>query len=343
MRTSYVRRLRIPIRMTNTESVSLGIETAYAPTVVVMADHSSPENSRVVLEAAAAELTGAPPIRLDARDFLLGGGGRVDVRDGGRLTLTDRHGVDVTPDALVVYEIAPNDRQRFEQFQAVLRRSTVSCLGAGNAQAWRDATDKERTVARFVADNVRHAETIALHRPSRSAAVAAFDQLGRNVWARPTKGTGGQDVFHVDNPAKLLDALDFYAAIDQDWLVSRDAGNWNEDGLRHQFRVIVLGERVVRVSEHIQDDPEMPCNRVRGARTLTRPVESLPAEFHALAVAATRSLGLHLGGVDLSIENGGMVFEVNVHPVLGMRTGLESVAIPFVAEHLAAAATTRVP
>ncbi len=326
--------------MTNTETVCLDIESAYAPTIAVMTDHCSPEDSHVVIEAAVAELTGAHPIQLDARDFMLGGAGGVAIRDGGRLALTDRHGLQVTPDVLIVYQIDPDDRQLFEPFQAVLQSSTVSCLGAGNVQAWRDATDKSRTVARFVADKVRHAETIALQRPSRSAAFAAFDRLGGDVWARPTKGTRGHDVFHIDTSAKLLDALDYYAAIEQDWLVSRDAGNWNQDRRRHQFRVIVLGERVIRVSEHVQDDPDMPCNRGRGAHTQTLPVQSLPAEFHTLAIAATKSLGLPFGGVDLSIENGGMVFEVNVHPALSMHTSLESVAIPFVAEHLAQMAMT---
>jgi glutathione synthase/RimK-type ligase-like ATP-grasp enzyme len=53
-----------------------------------------------------------------------------------------------------------------------------------------------------------------------------------------------------------------------------------------------------------------------------------------LAVSATRSLGLPFGGVDLTIENGGVVFEVNVHPVLDVPGGLETLAIPFVRAHL---------
>jgi hypothetical protein len=45
-------------------------------------------------------------------------------------------------------------------------------------------------------------------------------------------------------------------------------------------------------------------------------------------------LGLPVGGVDLATENGGVVFEVNVHPTLDVPGGLESVAIPFVQVHL---------
>jgi hypothetical protein len=45
-------------------------------------------------------------------------------------------------------------------------------------------------------------------------------------------------------------------------------------------------------------------------------------------------LGLPFGGVDLATENGGVVFEVNVHLTLDVPGGLESVAIPFVQAHL---------
>ncbi|MGH3669264.1 MAG: hypothetical protein ACRDSH_01315, partial [Pseudonocardiaceae bacterium] len=63
------------------------------------------------------------------------------------------------------------------------------------------------------------------------------------------------------------------------------------------------------------------------------PTEDLPPQYHHLAIAATQSLGLPFGGVDLATENGGVVFEVNVHPMLDVPAGLETVAIPFVQAH----------
>jgi glutathione synthase/RimK-type ligase-like ATP-grasp enzyme len=54
-----------------------------------------------------------------------------------------------------------------------------------------------------------------------------------------------------------------------------------------------------------------------------------------LAVRATKSLGLPFAGVDLAMENGGVVFEVNVHPMFGSVGGMETVAIPYAAAHLA--------
>jgi glutathione synthase/RimK-type ligase-like ATP-grasp enzyme len=45
-------------------------------------------------------------------------------------------------------------------------------------------------------------------------------------------------------------------------------------------------------------------------------------------------MGLPLAGVDLAAENGGVVFEVNVHPMFGSVRGLQTVAVPYVQAHL---------
>lgn len=115
---------------------------------------------------------------------------------------------------------------------------------------------------------------------------------------------------------------------------SRDAGNFTTSGARHQFRVVVLDGRVVRACEHVQPDPDAPCNESRGATSTLLPVTEVPGRLGEIAVDATASLGLPLGGVDLASENGGVVFEVNVHPVFGSEWGLETVAIPYTRAHL---------
>ncbi|WP_433567112.1 hypothetical protein ACQP1O_19165 [Nocardia sp. CA-151230] len=74
--------------------------------------------------------------------------------------------------------------------------------------------------------------------------------------------------------------------------------------------------RVLRVVEHIQDDPDAPCNDAKGACSYLRLTASLPVDLAQLACAATRSLGLPFGGVDLCTKNAGVVFELNVHPAL---------------------------
>jgi hypothetical protein len=162
--------------------------------------------------------------------------------------------------------------------------------------------------------------------PSTDSAATSGRDRGRELEVK--------DVFHVTTIEHLHDARHHYAASGQDWLVSRDARNTGHDGLRHQFRAAVLHDRVLRVSEHVQSDPDAPCNESRGAVCTPVPVNDFPPEFAQLAISATRSLGLPFGGVDLAIENGGVVFEVNVHPVIDVSGGLETLAISIVQAHL---------
>jgi glutathione synthase/RimK-type ligase-like ATP-grasp enzyme len=66
----------------------------------------------------------------------------------------------------------------------------------------------------------------------------------------------------------------------------------------------------LRVCEHVQADPDAPCNESQGAVPTVVSVEQLALKYRRLAIAATQSLGLPFGGVDLAIENGGVIFEV---------------------------------
>jgi len=301
--------------------------------VVLITDHGLTEGSRGPLEKAVELLTGAPPLSIDARHFMSGGRGRVSFGKTGFWMEVASEGLAVSPTVLIVYEIPPADRRRLVAFQRQLSPKGPVSFGV-DPDSWCNATDKRRTVACFRRDGIAHTETIALCQPDWDTALAAFERLGQDVWARPTVGAGGTDVFHLITPTHLHAALDHYAASEQDWLLSRDARNITKDGRRHQFRVVVLHDRILRVCEHVQADPDVPCNESRGAVSTVIPTEDLPPQYRRLAVAATRSLGLPLGGVDLATENGGAVFEVNVHPTLDVPGGLETVAIPFVQAHL---------
>ncbi|WP_433665377.1 hypothetical protein ACQPW1_31605 [Nocardia sp. CA-128927] len=117
-------------------------------------------------------------------------------------------------------------------------------------------------------------------------------------------------------------------------MLTRDAQNFDEHGRRHQYRVNVLGERVLRVCEHVQHNPDAPCNEAQGAVATVLAPDALPQHLLELAIRATASVGLPLGGVDLVPERGGVVFEVNVHPVLDVPQGFETVTVPFVLAHL---------
>ncbi|MGH3939716.1 MAG: ATP-grasp domain-containing protein [Pseudonocardiaceae bacterium] len=301
--------------------------------VVVMTDHGSQEGSRGPLEKAVELLTGIPPLSIDARHFLTGGEGRVYSGGGEFWMEVTSEGFVAAPEVLVVYEIPPAQRRRLAAFQRRLHPAGPLSFNV-DPQAWRNATDKRRTVECFRRDGIPQMETIALCRPSPGAALEAFERLGGDTWARPVVGAGGNDVFHLTTREQLDTAVRYYAARDLDWLLSRDAGNVTADGRRHQFRVVVLHNRVLRVCEHVQADADAPCNELQGAISTVLPPGHLPSRYHRLAIAATQSLGLPFGGVDLAVENGGVIFEVNVHPVLNVPGGLESVAIPLVEAHL---------
>jgi len=302
-------------------------------TVVVMTDHGSGEGSRKPLEQAVALLTGAAPVAVDARHFLAGGTGQVRAGPDGWQILVPDDGLVVTPDVLVVYEIPPHRRVEFAGFLRAVPAHVPRSLGL-DPRAWHDATDKPNTVRCLRSAGVPHMETVVLTGADRADALRAFADLGGDVWARPAIGCGGRDVFHLTTRAQVLAAREHYASSAQTWMMSRDAGNVADDGSRRQYRVIVLHGRVVRVCEHIQPDPDKPANESQGAASTLVPVDALDAGYQRLAVAATRAVGLPFGGVDLAPGNGGVVFEVNVHPMLDVPGGLESVAVPYVRAHL---------
>ncbi|MFG3056392.1 RimK family alpha-L-glutamate ligase [Kitasatospora sp. NPDC048239] len=299
-----------------------------------MTDHSSTEGSRETLATAVQMLTGRTPVLFDARHFMTGGSGRIGGADGLLHIEVPSAGRAVTAEAVLVYEIPPHRRRDFTACQQRLRKHGARSFGT-DADAWRAATEKDLTVERFTRDGIPHMPTIALSRPTPEAAADAFDRLGRDVWARPTVGMGGNDVFHVTTRAQLTAAARHYGASGADWLIARDAANYNAEGRRHQYRVVVLAGRVVRAVEHVQPDPDAPCNESQGAVSTLLAEGDLPAGLAELAVRATESLGLPFAGVDLAAESGGVVFEVNVHPVFGTVGGLETVAIPYAAAHLA--------
>jgi hypothetical protein len=82
-----------------------------------MTDHGSGEGSRPLLEAAVGIVTGTCPVSIDARHFMAGANGRATAERGTlRLTVPSEDFV-TTPDVLVIYEIPPVERWRFEMFQ----------------------------------------------------------------------------------------------------------------------------------------------------------------------------------------------------------------------------------
>ncbi|MFB6889056.1 RimK family alpha-L-glutamate ligase [Kitasatospora sp. NPDC056327] len=304
-----------------------------------MTDHSSNEGSRETLADAVRRLTGRAPVLLDARHFMSGGpggpagGGRVRGSGDGVSLEVPAEGLAVAATAVLLYEIPPHRRLELADCQRAIGAHPVRSLGTA-VDGWRTATDKRLAVERFARDGVRQMPTATLSRPTAAEAGEVFARLGGDVWARPAVGMSGQDVFHVTTAAQLAEAAECYAETGTDWLLAQDARNFTADGRRHQYRITVLAGRAIRAVEHVQDDPDEPCNLARGAVSTPLPLPELPAGLADLAVAATVAVGLPFAAVDLAAESGGVVFEVNVHPAFGSPGALEAVALPYVAAHL---------
>ncbi|MGW6912757.1 ATP-grasp domain-containing protein [Kitasatospora sp. NPDC054939] len=309
--------------------------------VVLVTDHGEHEGSRAVLAEAIRRVTGEAPVCLDARRFTPTGDGLIDPAapvtgaPAGTALALEADGVRVeAPAAVVLYEIPPAARPALEPFQAALAASGVPCLGT-DAVAWRAAGDKELMVKALAAAGVRQMRSVCLAPDADPAAVlGAFEELGSDVWARPVSGMGGQDVFHVTAADVLAEVAARYAAAGERWLLTRDARNFGPSGLRHQYRVVVLRGRVIWVAEHVQPDPDAPCNVAQGATSTPLHPDALPAHLHRLASEATAAVGLPFAGVDLAAESGGVIFEVNVHPAFGAPGALEGLAVPYVQAHV---------
>ncbi|MGH8572353.1 MAG: ATP-grasp domain-containing protein, partial [Gammaproteobacteria bacterium] len=93
---------------------------------------------------------------------MTGGNGRATVERGALRLNVPSEDLVVTPEVLVVYEIPPAERRRFETFQRTLLSAGSTCLGT-DVDAWRAATDKHQTIVRFLRDGIPHMETIALY------------------------------------------------------------------------------------------------------------------------------------------------------------------------------------
>jgi glutathione synthase/RimK-type ligase-like ATP-grasp enzyme len=300
--------------------------------VVLITDHSSMEGSRHTLTAAVERLTGKRPICIDARHFMTGDTGWVARTDEDIVIGVTAEDLVVKPATVLVYEIPPASRRRFAEFQHKLQQYGIAALSS-DAEAWRNATEKDRTVSCFLRAGIPHAETIVLRRPTLVSALNAYKRLGPDVWTRPTVGVAGGDVFHITTREQLHSALLFYTERGQSWLMSRDARNITERGERQSFRIVVLHDRPLWACEHIQPNPDRPTNEAAGAASTRISLDQVPDELLHAAIAATRSVGLRFGGVDLALT-GTPVFEVNVHPVLLGDRHLEAVALPWVQAQL---------
>jgi len=131
-------------------------------------------------------VVGAPPLSIDARHFMTGGSGRVSFGRSGFWMEVPSQGLVASPEVLIVYEIPPVDRWRLVAFQRQLSPEGPLSFDV-DPDAWRNATDKRRTVDCFRRADIAQMETLALRRPDLGTALDAFERLGKFIDIRNRK------------------------------------------------------------------------------------------------------------------------------------------------------------
>jgi ribosomal protein S6--L-glutamate ligase len=138
-----------------------------------------------------------------------------------------------------------------------------------------------------------------------------LDRVGAApVIVKVLKGSQGTGVVLLREREEARRFLDIAWSQKQNLLVQRFVG----ESRGRDLRVLVLGDRAVAAMERQAEEGEFRANLHRGSRG--RAVEPR-GEAAALAVRASRAVGLQLAGVDLlPAEGGAVVLELNPSPGL---------------------------
>ncbi|MDT0426769.1 RimK family alpha-L-glutamate ligase [Streptomyces salyersiae] len=165
--------------------------------------------------------------------------------------------------------------------------------------------DKWQTSAALVARGVPTPDTTLALTPD--AALAALEQFGYPAVIKPLVGSWGRLVTRVTGPVMAAAVLEHLAALPSPQshivYVQREVAKADRD-----IRVLVVGERAVGATYRRSD--EWRTNVARGAVSERCPLDPGLTE---LAVAAAKTVGAHIAGVDLLQDPDGRltVLEVN--------------------------------
>ncbi|MYU34758.1 RimK family alpha-L-glutamate ligase [Streptomyces sp. SID8358] len=165
--------------------------------------------------------------------------------------------------------------------------------------------DKWQTSAALVARGVPTPDTSLALTPD--AALAALEQFGYPAVIKPLVGSWGRLVTRVTGPAMAAAVLEHLAALPSPQshivYVQREVAKADRD-----IRVLVVGGRAVGATYRRSD--EWRTNVARGAVSERCPLDPGLTE---LAVAAAKTVGAHIAGVDLLQDPDGRltVLEVN--------------------------------
>ncbi|MHC3462527.1 RimK family alpha-L-glutamate ligase [Streptomyces flavovirens] len=193
-------------------------------------------------------------------------------------------------------------------YRALYAASALESTGArvlNTAAAAAVCGDKWQTSAALVARGVPTPDTSLALTPD--AALAALEQFGYPAVIKPLVGSWGRLVTRVTGPAMAAAVLEHLAALPSPQshivYVQREVAKADRD-----IRVLVVGGRAVGATYRRSD--EWRTNVARGAVSERCPLDPGLTE---LAVAAAKTVGAHIAGVDLLQDPDGRltVLEVN--------------------------------
>jgi len=215
---------------------------------------------------------------------------------------------------------------------AVLRQfEMMGVFPTNESQAIARSRDKLRSLQLFSRHDIGIPPT-AFARSTEDVRQAIAKVGGAPVILKLLEGTQGVGVILAESVKSAESVLDAMHSLKQNILIQK----FITEAAGVDYRVIVIGGKVVAAMERRAEEGEFRSNVHRGGSTR---LITLAPEYESTALAAAECLGLNIAGVDMMpSDDGPMVLEVNSSPGLqGIEgaTGIDvaGAMVDFVIEH----------
>lgn len=193
------------------------------------------------------------------------------------------------------------------RMDAVARLQMAGVLVINSPKAIECATDKYLTTAKLDAAGLPVPRTIVCQ--ETESAMAAFEELGRDLVIKPIFGAEGRGICRVSDPDL---AFRTFRTIERTGSVI-----YAQEFIRHpgfDVRVLVLNERVLGGMKRFGANGDFRTNCAREARAEAHEPTSLECEY---ALQAARVAGAAFAGIDLLYDERGKCYVVEINAVPG--------------------------
>jgi RimK family alpha-L-glutamate ligase len=208
--------------------------------------------------------------------------------------------------------------------QVVFRMDTLHRLAAAGVPVMNSpgaieaSVDKYLTLAKIEGAGLKVPTTWCGE--SAKSALAAFQELGRDVVVKPLFGSEGRGLVRVtdlETARRIFHALERIGSV---LYLQKYIPNSGSD-----LRVFVLGERILGAIRRFAPSGDWRTNVAVGGRAVAVSIDS---DVERLALQAARAVGARMAGVDLLEDRNGelLVLEVNAVPgwkALSSATGVD--------------------